>query len=284
MGYIIPTYSFTPGTAILSGQVNQNFTDLMNGLQDHTKDVWLLRLSLGASASYVNYIYAQGISSAGVGGPGQNLATGFVGEAQNGNACIGLYGAATSLSHEGYGVKGYAIAGYAAYGGYFEAANNASTFGNFGVWASAKGSAGNDWAFWADAGKSYFAEDIVLGAGADIHTGVGWIDWSASTNPQGFSSTSNVSVFYKQIGGFVEVNGVITGTSNQTYFNFTLPISATGGTYSACKVTDSGAAKTTPGMIETIATTCNVRLDFSGAGWTASGTKEAKFHFRYIIF
>lgn len=51
MGYIAVTYTFTNGTTASASQVNQNFTDLINGLSDGTKNLNVSALTTTGSTS-----------------------------------------------------------------------------------------------------------------------------------------------------------------------------------------------------------------------------------------
>ena len=55
------TYSFTNGTTADATQVNQNFTDLINGLSDGTKDLSILNIVIAGKATITGGIAAASV-------------------------------------------------------------------------------------------------------------------------------------------------------------------------------------------------------------------------------
>ena len=100
----------------------------------------------------------------------------------------------------------------------------------------------------------------------------------------GFSATTVSRVRYIFMGRILNISGTITGTSNATTFTFTVPVAPvylfTGSTG---QISNNSTNPTTPGLIYITAgsTTVNLFKDFSGAAWTASGSKGADFSFFY---
>lgn len=110
----------------------------------------------------------------------------------------------------------------------------------------------------------------------------GFPNWFAFTLAATGWTTPVGSVVYCIVGGVCYARvGVNASTSNSANTSWTLPIAANAGQgahYSSCRATDNGAVQTTPGVMETSAssTTCVCTKSWAGGGggWTASGNKS----------
>ncbi len=114
---------------------------------------------------------------------------------------------------------------------------------------------------------------------------VTWTDYSATSTIVGWSSFTTKKIYYKKIGKRVFGSVFLSGTSNSTSITFTLPYTSESGSYivESGQAVDNGAAKTSPGLLYMAEgqSTANGYLDFSGAAWTASGTKAILGQFSY---
>lgn len=104
----------------------------------------------------------------------------------------------------------------------------------------------------------------------------------------GFSSApSDGFARYLQLGKlvYVRVTGFTAGTSNATSMTITLPFPAGLVSQNAVMVMDNSAFLTTSGRADTAvgSNVLTIFKDWSGAGFTASGSKVANFAFVYVI-
>lgn len=111
--------------------------------------------------------------------------------------------------------------------------------------------------------------------------GGAWLDFSNECNPVGWSVFTRKSVFYKKIDNkTVMVAFDIIGTSNTTTVSFKIPHAPKNrllAYYFPAVAQNNGGASSTPARVQvsrnTIPDVVDVRLDYSGTVWTASGTK-----------
>lgn len=125
---------------------------------------------------------------------------------------------------------------------------------------------------------------LLAATGAEINTAcdgsVAWTDYGGTSTINGWAATPTANIWYKKLGKLVFVKFFISGTSNSTSTNFTLPYTAVNstGSYSrdAIYVTNNGSTPATPGLGYTTPndTVYRCYTDFNGAAWTNSGTKE----------
>lgn len=121
-------------------------------------------------------------------------------------------------------------------------------------------------------------------------TGATWVTATLTPTKTGWASTTKNVWQYVQMGKMVWLYFDISGTSNSTSTNVTLPIAARSfsatnlfeGTYGLG--VDNGAPITQPRWdidLSGSSTTCNFFTTYAGGGWTASGTKQIR---GYIIY
>jgi len=105
-----------------------------------------------------------------------------------------------------------------------------------------------------------------------------WIDYSATSTIVGWSSFTSKFIFYKIIDNYCFVDFYISGTSNTTTINFTLPFNNTSSFatfapsgYSANNnVNNSAPSRLT---IENASNVVNCYKDMAFLNWTASSIK-----------
>lgn len=115
-------------------------------------------------------------------------------------------------------------------------------------------------------------QDSTLKAGKiDWSTDPLWIPFDAS--PSGFSSISTSALYFKKIGSTVHIYATFSGTSNGILINFNLPYPTIYVVDFPCRITNNGVVKDNPGLIEIAGQGAAVYASFSGAGFTATGTK-----------
>ena len=116
-------------------------------------------------------------------------------------------------------------------------------------------------------------------------TGTSWATTLITPTKTGWSSTTKNVWQYIQMGKLVWVYFDVSGTSNSTATNFTLPVAARSisatntfeGTYGLA--VDNGGVMTGPRWsidISASTTVCNFYTTYGGAGWTASGSKQIR--------
>lgn len=109
-----------------------------------------------------------------------------------------------------------------------------------------------------------------------------WVNISSSVTVTGYSGTPTVSVWYKIVDGIVHLLWNLTGTSNTTSIvisDLPFTINASQPTnYVACRVTNNGVAATVAGRarLEASNSTLIIQRDFTGATFTATGTKASE--------
>ena len=123
-------------------------------------------------------------------------------------------------------------------------------------------------------------------ASGDVYTEA-WTDYSATSTVVGWVTPSKV-IKYKKIGKLVMVTFSISGTSNSTAANFTLPYAAkTGSDFGgACLYAmDNTAAIPTATAIymPSASSTVSLYSDMALGAWTASGIKGIKGTFWYEV-
>lgn len=99
---------------------------------------------------------------------------------------------------------------------------------------------------------------------------------SFSPNATGFSSKTDDSGSYTQVGKTVIFRVSITGTSNATTLTFTLPVASVAvQTGLPILIRDNGTTGTDPGRVDlgAASTTATVFRTLAGLGFTASGAK-----------
>ena len=112
--------------------------------------------------------------------------------------------------------------------------------------------------------------------------------WSPSFT--GFSAApSGGAAFWAMVGKmvYIDLHRTTNGTSNATYFTFTLPIKPKrDGKYPVGPVTDNGSVKLDVGEVSLTggSLTATVFLTLLEATWTASGAKNARCQFAYEAF
>lgn len=100
----------------------------------------------------------------------------------------------------------------------------------------------------------------------------------------GFSSKTDDTLLYKQVGKTVFCNFKIEGTSNATTLTFTLPVAAKNTTsFGGIRTANSGAFSVNPGLLTFAASsaTATGNRDHSGAAFTNTGTKGMQGFFFY---
>jgi hypothetical protein len=127
----------------------------------------------------------------------------------------------------------------------------------------------------------------ILDVLGDIHT-VPWTDYSATSTIVGWSSLTVKTIFYKKIGNIVFVSFSLSGPSDSTAVNFTLPYTSKNTAnlryYGAMgETTDAGTTRTSPGSyyLEANSNRVDCFVNMASAAWTNSGTKRAYGQFWY---
>jgi len=114
---------------------------------------------------------------------------------------------------------------------------------------------------------------------------VAWTDYSATSTITGWSGFTVKIIRYKKIGKLMWVAFQIAGPSDAATVSFTLPYTAAAsGLFEfPILVVDNGVTAATPGrgLLLVGASTVNCYKDYTGAAWTASGTKQARGEFWY---
>lgn len=119
-----------------------------------------------------------------------------------------------------------------------------------------------------------------------------WVDYSATSTVTGWSSFSTKSIRYKVVGKLVLVTFNITGTSNASSTNFTLPfpVSASGTLplLSQGNGIDNGVINiisptVTSALPSLVQITYYTGINSVTGTWTSSGTKAVRGQFYYEI-
>lgn len=127
---------------------------------------------------------------------------------------------------------------------------------------------------------------------AELTAGTGsswvWTEYSAISTIIGWSSFSEKTIRYIQVGKTVYVSYGLNGTSNSTLITFTVPIAALVGTFPEAPTgfnQDNGASQTTPARIfidpSSNTTLVNITKTMGTAVWTNSGNKIVRGLFIY---
>lgn len=107
-----------------------------------------------------------------------------------------------------------------------------------------------------------------------------WSTWSPTL--VGWTGSPTVIAKYKQVGKVVNAFYLVSGFSNSTSTQMTLPVNCTYVLAQSVKVTDNDVAQTTPGnIIAATASNCVIYKDYASASWTNSGTKAIQGHLTY---
>ena len=109
-----------------------------------------------------------------------------------------------------------------------------------------------------------------------------WIDYSATSTIVGFSSFTTKVIRYKQISdNVIWVKGVLSGVSNSTVLNFTIPFTSANNVKNVgvSGVVNNGTTQAGPGFATCNQNTniVNIFRDFNGTAFTTSGTKTGEF-------
>ena len=106
----------------------------------------------------------------------------------------------------------------------------------------------------------------------------------------GWSGTPTKQINYFVMGKLLLMSIFVTGTSNATTASVTIPSGLTSASQGVpqtmpVRVVDNGVVMQAPGMaiLEDNGTVIQFYLDYSGSGFTASGTKEVTGNFAWII-
>jgi hypothetical protein len=105
-----------------------------------------------------------------------------------------------------------------------------------------------------------------------------WIDISTTSTIVGFSTFSQRFIFYKIIDNYIFIDFYIEGASNSPSFTFTSPFNNTSGTskFGSCGYNvNNGLVIQNPArvIITNNSNVLNISLSFTGAVYTATGTK-----------
>lgn len=135
--------------------------------------------------------------------------------------------------------------------------------------------------------KIWRADNIVkLGTNTDIYSTV-WTNYTSSSTITGWSSFTESRIYYKRVGKLCFVKFRITGTSNSTTTQFTLPYNSNGfAMLNAIVAMDNGSAvQTGPYVsINTSGTAVlGIGIGYSASAWTASGDKRVYGEFFYEV-
>ena len=115
-----------------------------------------------------------------------------------------------------------------------------------------------------------------------------WINYSATSTVNGWSSITVKKIFYKVVGDTVYCQFDILGTSNATSASFTLPPSLVPVNISpqnSCRVENNGAFPTTIGIVLMLAgsSTVNCYLNNNAALFASVNTKRVSGLFFYML-
>lgn len=106
----------------------------------------------------------------------------------------------------------------------------------------------------------------------------------------GWSGTPAKQIIYVVVGKILLMSVYIQGTSNSTTASLTIPSDLTSASQGVpqtlpVRVVDNGVLMQTPGMaiLENNGTVIQFYLNYSGAGFTASGTKRVTGNFAWFI-
>ena len=124
---------------------------------------------------------------------------------------------------------------------------------------------------------------IVIGDDTDVYSD-SYQDYSSSVIT-GWSGTTTSFVAYKRIGKTVWVNFFISGTSDTTTVNFTLPYTNNTATHAQVQIPirtrDNSGAVTGYASLNANTSTVNCFSNYLAGAWTASGLKEVAGQFYY---
>ena len=113
-----------------------------------------------------------------------------------------------------------------------------------------------------------------------------WVDYSATSTIVGFSAFSEKDIRYLIIGDLCTIYINIVGTSNSTFFTFTLPFNNTGGTqWIPLKIRNGGTFPAALGYADLPSSSSTVTLyaTVAAGNWTASGAKGVYYSFSFKI-
>lgn len=115
------------------------------------------------------------------------------------------------------------------------------------------------------------------------------IDYFSTSTKTGWAASPTGNIWYKLIGTRCFIIGTISGTSNATSANFTIPYTpknlTNGYIMFYVRGTDNGVQLATPahGQLTPNNATVSLYKDQANTAWTASGTKTVYFSFDYEI-
>lgn len=113
-----------------------------------------------------------------------------------------------------------------------------------------------------------------------------WTDYSATSTVTGWASFTTKHIYYKRIGKLVFVAFFLDGTSDATSASFTLPyaLAAAPAIQTPIRTRDNTGSRDTGALTITAgASTVNLQPTAASVTWTASGTKEARGQFCYVM-
>lgn len=105
-----------------------------------------------------------------------------------------------------------------------------------------------------------------------------WINISTTSTIVGFSAFTQRFIFYKIIDNYIFIDFYLEGTSNSTSFTFTSPFNNTSGfsKFGSCGYNvNGGSVAVNPArvLISNNSNVVNITLNFTGAAYSATGTK-----------
>jgi len=114
---------------------------------------------------------------------------------------------------------------------------------------------------------------------------VPWTDYSATSTVAGFASFTDKEIYYKRVGSIVYVVVYISGTSNDTAAQLTLPYAAASAptaTQGYARVRDNGTWQAA-GLfyLPASSSTCSFYINSAGGVFVNSGTKSLMCEFWY---
>lgn len=126
-------------------------------------------------------------------------------------------------------------------------------------------------------------ELINVSSNGDLYS-ITYTDYSSTSTLTGWSSTTTKQIYYKKIGKLVLIEFYISGTSNATTTNFTVPstIYPTATRFCVAHCIDSGGSTIGFGLLST-----SGQFDFTVSdvytlsSWTNSGTKSIRGYIMY---
>lgn len=112
---------------------------------------------------------------------------------------------------------------------------------------------------------------------------VPWTDYSAASTIVGWSSFTTKEIYYRRVGKLLFCHYFLEGTSNSTSATFTLPYLSLLSINVPCLARNNGAVISTA-LAYAGNPTVQFYTDFTGAAWTASGTKTVRGQFFFEVY